>query len=124
MDINYVFYKELPILDENIFSANLAENNEIEEISYKKYNRHLITGLKVNQKSKTTKISDELLSNAIDTKNVSFRFVMEMENLFFAAVKFQKKDDVKKQKFIYNNEKGEVKTIEFYDYFDHLKTQF
>ena len=35
MDINYVFYKELALLDQNIFLANLAENNEIEEISLK-----------------------------------------------------------------------------------------
>ena len=48
MDINYVFYKELPLLDENIFLANLTKNNEIEETSLKKHNRHLITGLKVN----------------------------------------------------------------------------
>ena len=35
MDINYVFYKELALLDQNIFLTNLAENNEIEEISLK-----------------------------------------------------------------------------------------
>ena len=36
MDINYMFYKDLPLVDEKIFLANLAENNEIEEISVKK----------------------------------------------------------------------------------------
>ena len=83
-------------------------------------------GLKVNQKSEKIKISNELLSNAIDAiarkaENASFRCFMEMENLFFTAVKFGKKDDVKKQKFTCNNKKVEEKTIEFYDYFDHLK---
>ena len=29
-------YKELPLLDENIFSANLSQNNQVEEISFKK----------------------------------------------------------------------------------------
>ena len=29
-----------------------------------------------------------------------------------------KKNDVKKQTFKYNNEKGEEKTAEFYDYYD------
>ena len=33
MDINFMHYKELPLLDENIFSTNLSQNNEIEEIS-------------------------------------------------------------------------------------------
>ena len=51
MDVEFVFYKELPLFDENIFFANLAENNEIEEIRLKKDNQHLITGLKVNLKN-------------------------------------------------------------------------
>ena len=59
----------------------------------------MITGLKVNQKCETIKISNELLPNTIDAiarkaENVSFRCIMETENLFFAAVKFEKKDDV------------------------------
>ena len=33
----------------------------------------------------------------------------------------KKKDDVKKQTFKYSNEKGEGKTLEFYDYYNHLK---
>ena len=56
MDINYVFYKELSLFDENIFSANLAENKEIEEIRLNLDNQHLITSLKVNQKSEKLKL--------------------------------------------------------------------
>ena len=112
MDINYVFYKELPLFDENIFSANLAENKEIEEIRLNLDNQHLITSLKVNQKSEKIEISDELLSNSLiaiaqKAKNVSFRCNMEMENVFFSSCEFEKKDDVKKQTFKYNNKKGE-----------------
>ena len=33
MDVNFINYKEFLLLDENIFSANLSQNNEIEEIS-------------------------------------------------------------------------------------------
>ena len=40
---------------------------------------------------------------------------MEMKNLFFPAVEFEKQGDVKKQG------KHEEKTVEFYDYYDHLK---
>ena len=59
MDANFIYYKELPLLDENIFSANLSQNNEIEEISLKKSNQHIITNLKINQKTNIFKISDE-----------------------------------------------------------------
>ena len=38
MDVNFIYHKELLLLDENIFSANLSQNNEIEEISLKKSN--------------------------------------------------------------------------------------
>ena len=77
MDVNFIYYKELPLFDENTFSVNLPQNNEIEEISLKKSNQHMIKNLKINQKTDIIKISDEQLSNAIDTiaqksKNVSY----------------------------------------------------
>ena len=34
---------------------------------------------------------------------------------FFHDVNLKKKDDVKKQTFKYNNEKGKEKTVEFYE---------
>ena len=66
MDVNFIYYKELPLLDENIFSANLSQNNKIEVISLKKSNQHMITNLKINQKTDIMEISDKQLSNAID----------------------------------------------------------
>ena len=84
----------------------------------------MITSLKVKQKSDAIKISDKLLSNAIDAiaqkaKNVSFWCYMEMENVFLSSHESEKKDYVKKQGSKYNNEKREGKTVEFYDYYDH-----
>ena len=38
MGLSYIFYKELPVDDDNIFSANLPEDNEIEDVSLKKDN--------------------------------------------------------------------------------------
>ena len=60
----------------------------------------MITNLKISQKNNIIEISDKQLSNAIDaiaqqSKNVSFRCVMEMENVFFTAAQFEKQDDVK-----------------------------
>ena len=65
MDVNFIYYKKLPLLDENIFSANLSQDNEIEEISLKNSNQHLSTNLKINKKTDIVKISGEQLSNAI-----------------------------------------------------------
>ena len=126
MDVNFTYYKELPLLHENIFSANFSQNNETEEISLRKSNQHMITNLRINQKADIIETSDEQLSNAIDaiaqkSENVSFSCVMEIENLFFTAVEFEKQGDVKKQTLTYKDEKHEEKTVEFYDYHDHLK---
>ena len=37
MDVNFIYYKELSLLDENIFLANLSQNNKIEKIFLKKF---------------------------------------------------------------------------------------
>ena len=63
----------------------------------------------------------QLMKSHKSQKNVSFRCVMEMENIFFTAVKFEKQEDIKKQMFMYKDEKWEEKTVGFYDYYDHLK---
>ena len=85
----------------------------------------MIISLKINRKSNTIKISDECLSNAIDAiaqkaKNVFLGVTWKWKKRFFHCVNFEKEDDVKKQSFEYNNEKG-GKTVAFYDYYDHLK---
>ena len=75
----------------------------------------MIANLKINQKTDIIEISVEQLSNAIDaiaqkSKNVSLMCVMEMENIFFTAVEFEKQDDV--TTFAYKDEKHEVMTTE------------
>ena len=44
-----VFYNELPLDEKNIFSANLAENNETKETKFKKSKNYAISGLAINQ---------------------------------------------------------------------------
>ena len=60
MDLLHIFYKELPVDDDNIFSANVAENNEIEEVSLKKDKKYMVTGLSINQKTDTDVIIPDL----------------------------------------------------------------
>ena len=52
MDLLHIFYKELPVDDDNIFSANVAENNEIEEVSLKKDQKYMVTGLSLKSKNR------------------------------------------------------------------------
>ena len=61
-----VFYKELPLDENNIFSVNLAENNEVEEIKFKKSIQYAVTGLSINQEVK----SDLVTVADLDAQNV------------------------------------------------------
>ena len=45
----HVFCNELPLDENNIFSAYIAENNETEEIKFKKSKNYGISGLAINQ---------------------------------------------------------------------------
>ena len=67
----FICYKELTLFDENLFSANLSQNNEIEGISLKKPNQHMITNLKTNQKTDVIEISDEHLMQSHKNKKIS-----------------------------------------------------
>ena len=48
MEFSHVFYKEIPV-NQDIFSANLAENNEVEQIKFKKSKIYAISGLSIDQ---------------------------------------------------------------------------
>ena len=49
MEPAHVFYNEFPLDENNIFSANVIETNEIEEIKFKKSNNYAISGVAINQ---------------------------------------------------------------------------
>ena len=46
---SYIFYKELPIDENDIFEANKSEKNKVQNVLFKKSNKYAITGLSVNQ---------------------------------------------------------------------------
>ena len=49
MEPTDIFYKELPVDKNNIFTANIAEKNEVEEVKFKKSKEYAVTGLSVNK---------------------------------------------------------------------------
>ena len=44
-----MFYKETALVEDNIFSANLTESNEVEQIKFNKSKLYAISGLLINQ---------------------------------------------------------------------------
>ena len=49
MEPIHIFYKELSTDKNNIFTTNLAEKNEVEELKFKKSREYAVTGLSTNQ---------------------------------------------------------------------------
>ena len=49
MEPVHIFYKDLPVDQNNIFIANLTEKNEVEEVKFKKSREYAVTGLSINQ---------------------------------------------------------------------------
>ena len=49
MEPIHLFYRELPIDKNDIFTASLAEKNEVEEIKFKTSKEYAITGLSISQ---------------------------------------------------------------------------
>ena len=49
MEPTHIFYKELHVDKNNIFTANIAEKNEVEEVKFKKLKEYAVTGLSVNE---------------------------------------------------------------------------
>ena len=117
MEVSYIFYIKLPVFDENILSADLTEDNETEKIIWKKDRTNLLTGLKINQKSKIIELnetSNGSLLNKINTfaesyKDISFKCKVEMENLFSTEQYFEKKARIEKRTFVYNGKKENKK---------------
>ena len=67
MEPAHVFYKELPLDENNIFSANLAENNEVEEIKLKRSKEYAVTSLSIKQE-----VESDLVPVAdLDAQNAS-----------------------------------------------------
>ena len=51
MEFSHVFYKEIPLNEDNIFSANLTENNRVEQAKFKKSKIYAISWLSIDQKT-------------------------------------------------------------------------
>ena len=126
MEPIHIFYKELPVDENNIFTANITEKIEVEKKKFRKSTEYAATGLSIIQD-----IDFSLVAvTDTDKQNV-------LGNLIQKLVK-----EIKEPNFdlkIYNTETSEViipfqkktsqccsskkqENVEFYNYIQHLET--
>ena len=102
MEFSHVFYKEVPVDEDNIFSANLAENNEFKQIKFKNSKIHAISGLSIDQDDQSNiffpnivgKKSDVLRTYAQEKEKFSLDLRIYKEDWFGITVPLQKRMDV------------------------------
>ena len=118
--------------EDNIFSANLTENNKFEQIKFKKSEIYAISGLSIDQDAQSNvslpnverkkALSDILRTYAEEKTKFNLDLKICKENFFGINVPFQKRTDVLIKGFqYYDTTTQKQETIEFYDYYYHLK---
>ena len=132
MEFSHVFYKEISVHKKNIFSANLAENNDVDQIKFDKSKTYAISGLPIDQdiQSNASLLNIEgkkALSDILRTygqEKEKFKLVLKVynEDWFNITVPFQKRTDVLINGFeYYDTTTQKQETTEFYDYYYHLE---
>ena len=133
MEQAHVFYNELPLDENNIFSANLTENNEIEEIKFKKSNNYASSGLSINQEidnkefvplpnTDAKQLSELMRAYSSEKEKFNFNLKLCREESFDIIIPFQKRTDILINVFqCHKTTTKKQETTEFYHYFYHLE---
>ena len=127
MEFLHVFYKEILVDEDNIFSANLTE-----QIKFKKSKIFAVSGLSVDKDIQSNVLlrniegkkafSDILRKYAQEKEKFNLDLKIYKENFFDITVSFQKRTDVLFNGFeYYDATTQKQETIDFYDYHYHLK---
>ena len=125
----HVFYNELPFDENTIFSISLTENNEIEEIKFKKSNA--ISGLPINQEIDNKEFvplpntdAEHQLSDIMrpySKEKEKFSLTLRMYTKESFDITIPKRTDILLNGFqYYDTTTKKLETIAFYDYFYHL----
>ena len=115
-----VFYNELPLDEKNIFSANLAENNETKETKFKKSKNYAISGLAINQEVKSdfvplpnvdaqNALSDLIRTCSKEKENFKLDLRTYNEESFDVTIPFKKRTEVLINGFQYYEQQQENK---------------
>ena len=132
MEPIHIFYKELSTDKNDIFTANLAEKNEVEEVKFKKSRECAVTGLSINQDidSDLFVVTDtdrqEAISNLIqklvkEKKDPDLHLRVYNEEAFEKTIPFKKTSEsiIPPIKLTIRLQKQEE--VEFYNYMLHLE---
>ena len=133
MEPIHIFCKELPADENNIFTANITEKNEVKNVRFDKFFEYAVTGLFINQDvcSALVTVTDidqqNCLSNTIqkpvkERRDPGLDLKISNPETKDIIIPFQKKSGCTSIKLIfYNTATKKNEEIEFYNYLQHLQ---
>ena len=113
MDSSYIYFKEIKIDQDNTFTANFSEENEIENVKFNKENEYGITGstinadlpdkkiLKIENENEPDNISREIQELIRQNKEPNLTFIishLETKSIIISFVKKKKWNGTTKEK--------------------------
>ena len=127
MEPIHIFYKEHSTDKNNIFTANLAEKNEVEEVKFKKFREYAVTCLSINQDldSKVIAVTDtdrlETISNLIQKlvkgiKEPDLDFRIRNEETIEKIIRIQRKTPTEHSRLkltFYNTSTKKMRKLNF-----------
>ena len=139
MEPTHIFFKELRIDKNNVFTANILEKNEVENVIFNKNQEYGITGMAIKPDivdSDIVKVTDqkklgslsERIQELVETKkepDLDLKIVhTETKTLTIAFKKKSEKDcppPTPIKLVFYNTKTEKNEDILFYNYYEHLK---
>ena len=103
MDPSYIYFNETDIGQDNIFTANLSKDNEIEKVFFNKEKEYGVSGLKINvdlpdekilkinNKKEQEKISQEIQELIKQNKEPKLTFIISHPEAKSIEIPFVKK---------------------------------
>ena len=136
MDPSYIYFKEIKVDQDNTFTANFSEENEIENVKFNKENEYGITGLTINadlpdkkilkieNEKEQDKISREIQELIKQNKEPNLTFIISHPETKSIEIPFVKKNETelpKKKLTFFNTITKKNEDFTFYDYVGHLE---
>ena len=91
MEPVHIFYKELPIDQNNTFTANITQENEVEKAKFKKSREYAVTGLSINQDIGSSVVAITDTDRQDEISNFMLKLVKEKKEPPFSKKKKNKK---------------------------------
>ena len=81
MEPVHIFYEQLPVDENNVFTADITEKNKVEYMKFKKSQEYAVTGLFIKQEISSELVTVTDVNKLNNLSNFTQSLVKEKKNL-------------------------------------------